>query len=175
MAKTGTFLKQLGTLGFSSLLYPRKQHPDAIVSYTLTKKVIGLIFCTLTLKYIDFDRWEFQLHCINTFYRIIWKVKECFFGTPCIFSIWRYFQPLTSLLVAPTYQADGFIQLKLDKLADFQSNFDTSYVSDGFIPYGDTNTPACGGQLQHITDGQSTKKIQYLVRLSFFFSYLIEK
>ena len=34
MAKTGTFLKQLGTLGFSILLYPRKQHPDTIVSYT---------------------------------------------------------------------------------------------------------------------------------------------
>ena len=26
--------EQLGTLGFSILLYPRKQHPDAIVSYT---------------------------------------------------------------------------------------------------------------------------------------------
>ena len=51
MAKTGTFLKQLGILGFSILLYPRKQHPDTIVSYTWTKKGFGLIFCTLTLKY----------------------------------------------------------------------------------------------------------------------------
>ena len=86
MAKTGTFLKQLGILGFSILLYPRKQHPDTIVSYTWTVKGIGLIFCTLTLKYIDFNRWKFQLHCINTFYRIIWKVNECFFLVHPVYS-----------------------------------------------------------------------------------------
>ena len=88
MAKTGTFLKQLGTLGFSILLYPRKQHPDTIVSYTWTIKGIGLIFCTLILKYIDFNRWKFQFHCINTFYRIIWKVNECFFLVHPVYQCW---------------------------------------------------------------------------------------
>ena len=106
MAKTGTFLKQLGTLGFSILLDPRKQHPDTIVSYTWNKG-IGLIFCTSTLNYIDLNRWKFQLHCINTFYRIIWKVNECFFCAPCKWSEHspsvRFFSLCLVFQIAPSF------------------------------------------------------------------------
>ena len=31
------------------------------------------------LKYNDSNRWKFQLHCISIFFRMIWKVNECFF------------------------------------------------------------------------------------------------
>ena len=88
MAKTGTCLKQLRILGFSILLYPKKQHPDTIVYYTWTIKGIDLIFCTLSPKYIDFD-WiaeNFSSIASILFLESYEKWTSVLFGGSCIWT-----------------------------------------------------------------------------------------